>query len=366
MAGRIQARELLPGARLPATQSLWAEASHWACDALNRTATSANPANKSPYEMWYGNPPPVVLLPFLKPGYCKMKRKNKSQPKAQECFYLGPAPNHPRDAVRVLTKHRTLRITRHVNWQRVPPSPPVPAPMHDPLSQEEGGSEADDESTSDGGGGGVMDEQDEGLARLTDLDVTWGFDLHAFLLERSQEAPAAGDAGDGTAETMDSSQGGAVDASSVPAGRAEAVETMDSSQGGAVDASSVPAGRAESGSDASSTSGTDQGNGEGPPAVLPGGAAHELSSWGRPPPTVMGRTRGQSQRLQDESSQRQRVIENAMSAAVQKWTEFGSILTNTSWMTEDAMAMMAGGPAAEENTGESNVCMPSGFPEEYD
>ena len=43
----------------------------------------------------------------------------------------------------------------------------------------------------------MMDEQDEGLARLTDLDVTWGFDLHAFLRERSQEAPVAGDARDG-------------------------------------------------------------------------------------------------------------------------------------------------------------------------
>ena len=52
-----------------------------------------------------------------------------------------------------------------------------------------------------------------------------------------------------------------------------------------------------------------------------------------------------------------------MSAAVQKWTEFGSILANTSWTTEDATAMMAGGPGAGENTVESNVCMPSGFPE---
>ena len=241
-----------------------------------------------------------------------------------------------------------------------------------------------------------MDEQDAGLARLIDLDVTWGFDLHAFLRERSQETPATGDAGDlqaclqgrsqeapiagdvsdetvetmdssqggavdassvptgraETVETMDSSQGGAVDASSVPAGRAETVETMDSSQGGAVDAPSVPAGRAESGPDASAASGTDQGNGEGPPAVLSGRAAHELNSWGRLPPTAMGRTRGQSQRLQDESAQRQCVIEDAMSAAVQRWTEFGSILANTSWTTEDAMAMMAGGPAAEENTGE--------------
>ena len=35
MAGRVQARKLFPGAQLPATESLWAEASHWACDALN-------------------------------------------------------------------------------------------------------------------------------------------------------------------------------------------------------------------------------------------------------------------------------------------------------------------------------------------
>ena len=46
MAGRIQARELFPEAQLPATESLWSETSHWACDALNRTATSADPANK--------------------------------------------------------------------------------------------------------------------------------------------------------------------------------------------------------------------------------------------------------------------------------------------------------------------------------
>ena len=210
-----------------------------------------------------------------------------------------------------------------------------------------------------------MDKQYEGLDPLVDLDLTWGFDLHAFLRERSQETPAAGDAGDEAVETMDSSQGGAVDAYSVPTGRAETVETINSSQGGAVDASSVPAGRAESDSGASAASG-DQGNGDGPPAVLSERAAHELSSWGQLPPTVRGRTRGQSQRLQDESAQRQRAIQDAMSTAVQKWTEFGSILKSASWTTEDAMAMMAGGPAVEENTRELSVCMPSGFPEDVE
>ena len=154
MAGRIQARELFPGAQLPATESFWDEASRWACDALNRTATSANPANKSPYEMWYGKTPPVVFVPVFKPGYCKVKRENKSQVNAQEWCYLGPAPSHPRHAVRVLTKHRLLLITRHATWQRVSPAPPVPAQMHDSLCRKEGGSEVDYESTSDRGGEG--------------------------------------------------------------------------------------------------------------------------------------------------------------------------------------------------------------------
>ena len=157
-----------------------------------------------------------------------------------------------------------------------------------------------------------------------------------------------------------------MNSSSVPAGRAETVETMDSSQGGAVDASPVPAGRAESDSSASAASGTDQGNNDDSPAVLSGRAAHELSSWGRLPPTVISQARGQSQRLQDESAQRQRVIEDAMSAAVQKWTEFGSIRVNTSWTTEDAMVMMAGGPVVEDNKRELRVCMPSGFPEDVE
>ena len=56
-AGQIQAHELFPGAQLPASASLRAEASHWACDALNRTATTASPENKWPHEMWHESSP---------------------------------------------------------------------------------------------------------------------------------------------------------------------------------------------------------------------------------------------------------------------------------------------------------------------
>ena len=117
--------------------------------------------------------PPVALLPFLKPGYGKLKRENKPQAKSPECLYLGPAPSHPRDAVRGLNKHRTLLFTRHVSWQRVTLASPVPAQVHDSLSREKEEPKADDESTSSLGGGEVMNVQDESLDRLIDLDVTW-------------------------------------------------------------------------------------------------------------------------------------------------------------------------------------------------
>ena len=141
----------------------------------------------------------------------------------------------------------------------------------------------------------MVDEPDDGLAHLNDLDVTWGFDRDAFPQRRTRQAPAAGDAGDGTANTMDSSQGGAVDTPSAPAGASKRVETMGSPQEGTEDASSVPTERAASDLSASAASGTDQGNGDVPPAILSGRAEHEVSSWGRQPATVRGRTWGQSQ-----------------------------------------------------------------------
>ena len=57
VAARIQATELYPNA--PNYPSLWAEAAPWACHALNCTATTANPGDKLPYEMWYGSLPPA-------------------------------------------------------------------------------------------------------------------------------------------------------------------------------------------------------------------------------------------------------------------------------------------------------------------
>ena len=125
LVARIQAQVLYQGA--PAYTSLAAEAVSWACNALNRTTTKANPGNKSPYEMWYGSPPLAgEVWSFLKPAIYRRKRANKSQPKAQDCYYVGPSVKHPRDCMQVLTTHRTILTTRNVTWQHVSPAPPAP------------------------------------------------------------------------------------------------------------------------------------------------------------------------------------------------------------------------------------------------
>ena len=116
--------------------------------------------------------------------------------------------------------------------------------------------------------------------------------------------------------------------------------------------------RSRQGGTTASTSGPDQGNGEDPPAVLSGREAHELSDWGRPPVTVQGRTRGQSQRLEGEqpaSEQQQNInpeVADALLAAAYEWTmSRRMLLKRTSWTTEDALALMAGGPATDKKRG---------------
>lgn len=103
----------------------------------------------------------------------------------------------------------------------------------------------DDQTTYSVDGRGVVNAQDGGLVCRNDLDVTCEVDLYAFLLERSQERPAAGDAADGLADTIDSSQRTAADASWVPEGTIDTVGIIDSSQGGTIDASSLWAVRVE-------------------------------------------------------------------------------------------------------------------------
>ena len=72
----IQAQVSFVGMKLP-SDSLWPEAHNYACDVLNRTATTANPRNKSPYEMWYEETPPPKLLEWLQPCFYRANANRK-------------------------------------------------------------------------------------------------------------------------------------------------------------------------------------------------------------------------------------------------------------------------------------------------
>ena len=116
LASRIQAAAKYPNEVCPRGGSLWAEQAHWTCHALNCTATSANPGFKSPHEIWFGSPPTSSPFPFIRPGFRSVKRRNKLQPKAVRCWYLHPAPNFLRDAIRILCKSGGVVATRHITW----------------------------------------------------------------------------------------------------------------------------------------------------------------------------------------------------------------------------------------------------------
>ena len=169
LAGRIQVAAKYPNEVLPRGENLWAEQAHWTCHALNCTASSANHGFKSPHEMWFGSPPSSTPFPFLKPDFCSVKRRNKLQPKAVRCWYLGPDPNNPRDAIRILYISGRVVATRHATWAPEPthiPSTPQQAILS-PKENSSGGDESGEgqarslavksrpRSSEDDGSGGV-------------------------------------------------------------------------------------------------------------------------------------------------------------------------------------------------------------------
>ena len=156
---------------IPEGASLWAEVMNWACDTYNRTATVANSGNRSPHEMFYGVTSQSSPIPFLKPGFCKFKLTNKMDPKARECFYLGPARNHPSESKRVLVRTGKVIITRNVIWAHVPLSRP-PTVRSTPLVEGEGCDHGKNrEASSFGGetelGGAEYESSGEGVEMVT-------------------------------------------------------------------------------------------------------------------------------------------------------------------------------------------------------
>ena len=52
----------------------------------------------------------------MQPGFRRVHRTHKSEPKAERCFYLNRGQNHPRDFVKVVTSSGQMSDTRDVTW----------------------------------------------------------------------------------------------------------------------------------------------------------------------------------------------------------------------------------------------------------
>ena len=145
MAAHVQAKIHFGHVQVLKPDKLWAEAMHWACEAMNHAACSANSDSKSPYEMWYGEPRPAIPYPFLKPAYCRWQRPSKLLPKGESCVYVDPSRDHPSDCHMVLTRAGTIQETRDVTWEVLPSQLPPLQPSLPIEVAEEGGEGSDDD-----------------------------------------------------------------------------------------------------------------------------------------------------------------------------------------------------------------------------
>ena len=93
-AARLEVNKLFPdiclerlkGVRDPDSSSLWMESVLWVSDGLNRSATTANIGMLSPHEEFFEDPPPMPILPFCKPAYFRVPRRNKMDPRRARVF----------------------------------------------------------------------------------------------------------------------------------------------------------------------------------------------------------------------------------------------------------------------------------------
>ena len=115
-AACLEAPCLFPGVQTLATASLLAEACFWANDALNRSATEANPGRASPWSRFYGVAPPLSMLTLLKPGYCRVRRDSKVTPKAEICCCMNGGSNHPSSSFKDKLPSGAVVYARAMTW----------------------------------------------------------------------------------------------------------------------------------------------------------------------------------------------------------------------------------------------------------
>lgn len=104
----------LPHVELPLSETFWAEAVYWACDALNHSSMVSNPGKKLPYKMCRGKAARTSPHPFLRPGYCRWNHPSKSCPRCKGSFCIGPGIDNLHDSLQMLMRAIKVVETRHI------------------------------------------------------------------------------------------------------------------------------------------------------------------------------------------------------------------------------------------------------------
>ena len=122
--------EKLKGVGDPDGSSLWMESVLWASEGFNRSTTTVNSGMLSPHEVFFGDRPPMPVLPFCKPAYHRVPRQSKMDRQAGPCFSPNFGYNYGSDCFKIVDAE-TGRIvhSRDVTWQhlREPLISPAPA-----------------------------------------------------------------------------------------------------------------------------------------------------------------------------------------------------------------------------------------------
>lgn len=132
-ASCLEAPRLFPGVQLPASAHLWAEGCFWVREIMNPSSTTVNPDQRPPCELFYGTLPPLTLLLFLLPGHYRVRRGNKTAPKAEIYVCVNGGSYYPSDSITVLLQSVVLTYNRDVTWEY----PREPFVMPTPVEWEE-------------------------------------------------------------------------------------------------------------------------------------------------------------------------------------------------------------------------------------
>ena len=71
-------------------------------EAFNQSATTANPGNRSPREVFTGKKRPFRMLPFFQHGFMWVQCRQKPDDEAETCYFLNNGDRHADFCVRVL------------------------------------------------------------------------------------------------------------------------------------------------------------------------------------------------------------------------------------------------------------------------